>query len=873
MQVYDGTFSYVGEDKRTDIVSYLNEGRINCDASGMLLLSLTPGDEKACVFCTDDKLVSSTGSIVTLPKHIMMLLSMTELSATIPASDFKLPPSLAHLNKHYFIMGIIRDVQDNVIGAMVIVQPRNKLSNQHRSYANITRQRIELLFQYQLIHHPYTNKLAESVQLLNEIGSISHTGGWELDLLAKKITWTNEMYHFFGISVGRTISIERALANLPQKSRSYFKNVIKQTLKTAKPFSVEVEYINADGIRRWMKVTGNPQCHLPVNGKNKVHRIFGSAQDITQVHRLSDTQHNYTEYLFGILNNVADPIITLDEHGTIVTTNDSVNTAFGYDAGELIGQDILLLVPNDDRDKTGAYISEYLKTGVLRGAGAADGANYFRFQHKKGIVFPADISLSTFTLDAQKRVVAVFHDMTEVEQKLDLVSHLAYYDGVTQLPNMQLFKQTIHSRLRNAQITYSDVYCVKINVLNITQYNQAFGRATGDYILRIIAGRLNRCFLPPFRVFKGDAFVFYLLYDDVIPDGQSKVNDTLASVETKLKDEVFDDITLHKSSHQMEARVSTCRLNGTTATVEKIIYMLADSIGYKPLAHLHNGNNENSGPNEHHGVNFRVASSAHYERYQCLKQSLPGSVKNNELFIELQPQYAGDGNIICAEALLRWQHPKLGLVSPGEFIPIAEETDAIVELGAWVINESCKLLCNCKNSGLDTRLSINVSAKHIARADFSDTLLALVKKWQVPPGSLTLELTEATLIGSFALVRQRIRFLASHGFAFSIDDFGTGTSNLNYLKDLPIKELKVDRQFIDELTVSGSSSILVNSICDMARAFDLRTVAEGIENDHQFNYAKKCGCNAFQGYYLDKPMHVKAWVEKLISEQINHGLY
>ena len=855
MQDSDGAFVFIGEDKRSDIVNFLNEGCINCNASGAILLSLVPGETKARVFCTNDKLTLSPASVITLPKHVTLLVNMTELSASIPLSDFTWPDSLACYKEHYLVMGIIRDIERNVIGAVVTILPQHDLTHQQRDYLNITRQRIELLVQYQLIHHPCTRKLADNEQLLNEIGKASHIGGWELDLVVNRITWTNEMYRFFDMSPGKTVTPERALANLPHDSRSHFKKAMKHTLKTATPFCIEVEYITNDGIKRWLKVTGNPQCQKGTSGKNKVIRVFGSVQDISQSHRLSHTQYSDTEYRAIALNNAPEPILTLDAQGTVLSANNAVNQMLGYDADELIGQDVALLVPTLERQPVLNYIRNYLRNEKSLAKGTLAQA-HLHFRHRDGNVFPVNVALSSFTLNNHKSVVAVFHDMTQIQLKLDMLNQLAYFDSVTQLPNIHSFKKLINHRVRKAQVTCTDIYCAQITVQNITQYNQAFGRATGDYILRILASRLNRAFGAPFAVFRGDAFMFYLLYNAPIEEAFENEPNALAHVEHTLINDVFYDIPLHNSAHRVGANITACRVNGMTATVDKIMHMLATT----------NNNKVTAKPQS--SLTYTVASCADYDRYQLLKQSLVSSVKNRELYIELQPQYSNSGNITCAEALLRWQHPELGLISPSEFIPIAEETDTIVELGAWVINESCKLLHHCQNRGVHTRLSINVSAKHIARADFSKTLCSLVKKWQVPPGSLTLELTEATLMGSFALVRKRIRELAEQGFAFSIDDFGTGTSNLNYLHTLPIKELKVDRHFIEALTDSQSRNALVNSICDMARAFDLRTVAEGIENNHQFSYAKKCGCNAFQGYYLDKPMHVNAWVEKLTTEQL-----
>jgi len=852
MQLHDGTFAFIGSDKRPDIISHLNEGRIYTDASSVFLLSLFQGDAKAYVFAADDKHKSAVGEAVTIPKHALLLLSMTELSATLPARDFIWPEPLIDCADQQVVIGVIKDIQANIIGAVVMVFQSHCLSVQQRSYASITRQRIELLLQYQLVQHPYTDKLAENVQLLNEIGRISNTGGWELDLVAKKLTWTHETYRLYGITPGRAVSLTRALASFPHTSRQQLKAAMKAALKAHNAFEVEVEFVNADGIRRWLKITGNPHCNKQAKQKNKVYRVFGSVQDVTQSKRLSDTQHNYTQYLSTILNNVGDAILTIDQQGTIITANNSIKKTFGYEASELIGQAIFVLVPKATTAKTLNYITDYLETGTTPSP-----SSYHSIRHKNGIIVPVDILFTRFTLDAQQRFVVVFHDMTEIQQQLDQISALAFNDSVTRLPNMHLFETAMKNIIRKAEVTYTDVYCVKISLINIAQYSQAFGQSTGDYILRIVASRLGRSFNSPFCVYKGDEHQFYLLYESPIAENDETADVWLGAVNEKLVNDVFYNITLHNSSHLMEAEVTSCRLSGGNISYEKIMHMLDNSGKSQALA-----------PEAKSLVRFNVASSKCYERYRLIKTSLKRSLEDNELYIELQPQYGHEGDIICAEALLRWQHPKLGLIPPDEFIPIAEESDTIVALGHWVINESCKLLNDCKNSGLDTRLAVNISAKHIARADFSDQLLALVKRWEVKPGSLTLELTEATLIGSFGLVRKHIRELAHEGFAFSIDDFGTGNSNLSYLQNLPIKELKVDRHFISDASMDHGTSLLVNTICEMAKAFDLRTVAEGIESDQQLSYAKECGCNAFQGYFLDKPLQVSAWVNKLASEKV-----
>ena len=237
------------------------------------------------------------------------------------------------------------------------------------------------------------------------------------------------------------------------------------------------------------------------------------------------------------------------------------------------------------------------------------------------------------------------------------------------------------------------------------------------------------------------------------------------------------------------------------------------------------------------------------------------------MFLELQPQYCSSGNLVSSEVLLRWNHPHLGVVTPAEFIPIAEQNDFIADVGLWVCNEACKILSECNAKDIDTKLSLNISAKHLARADFVSKFVEIVNKWRVAHKCLKLELTEGALIKGVNIIQRRVRDLAQQGFSLSIDDFGIGDSNLNSLQELPINELKVNRVFIEAIEGSKDKNILVTNICSMAKALNLDTVAEGIETTGQLTEAKACGCSVFQGYYLDKPMSISDWREKVIDAQ------
>lgn len=250
---------------------------------------------------------------------------------------------------------------------------------------------------------------------------------------------------------------------------------------------------------------------------------------------------------------------------------------------------------------------------------------------------------------------------------------------------------------------------------------------------------------------------------------------------------------------------------------------------------------------------------AAYERFNYIRQNCSRALNDGEFYVVLQPQYDASGAVWGSEVLLRWNEKRLGQLSPVEFIPIAESSDEIIEIGYWVLNEACRILSELSKQGIRTVLSVNVSGRQIVRPDFSDHLLELVHKWQVSPNQLTLEITENILIESIELVQNRMAQLAQLGFGFSIDDFGTGYSSLSYLKALPITELKIDRYFVDEINFDDDEVPIVNMIIDLAHSMGVKTVAEGIENKIQLQYLTNKHCNLFQGFYLSKPMTEDAW--------------
>ncbi|WP_422373245.1 putative bifunctional diguanylate cyclase/phosphodiesterase [Hoeflea sp.] len=245
-----------------------------------------------------------------------------------------------------------------------------------------------------------------------------------------------------------------------------------------------------------------------------------------------------------------------------------------------------------------------------------------------------------------------------------------------------------------------------------------------------------------------------------------------------------------------------------------------------------------------------------FTRPKGLALELRNAVRNNEMRLHFQPQVDHAGMIIGAEALLRWEHPKRGQVSPGEFIPVAEEAGLMPLLGGWVLREACRTLADWSDDPALNRLTlaVNVSASQFEVDDFESALLELVRVHGIDPARLKLELTESVIVHDLERTVGRIESLRRTGIGLSLDDFGTGYSSLSYLRRLPIDQLKIDRSFVQEALESERSAGLVRSIIKLGLDLGLVVLAEGIETPEQHAFLLKCGCDEFQGYLFGRPM-------------------
>lgn len=823
------------------LTSILDKSRISVHADAVLVVSVSKSNQDAVLVESDSSVFAKDSEQVRLPASAMQALAIPTVSQAISGEQFGWPQSLQKCQTCNIVVAAIFDLHNHLIGALLFAFPHPALNSMEESFAELARQRVELSLQRKLIQNPYADQLTERVALLNEISALSKTGGWEYDVETQRLSWTEQTYRLFGVAPSQSHDPSFNIANFPKDSRNALQRAINNAIEQQAGFAIDIPFVNVSGKTRWAKVTGKVVLNFSTG---KVHRLYGAIVDVTEEKHLSDTEFKFAEYLSNILDNLNDAVVTIDTQGTIVTANKTVQPLFGYEPGELLGQDVSVLMPEPYASQHAGYMHAFMETGKANIIGV--GRELIAL-HKNGREFPIELSLSETVVDGEKRFVGIVRDITERKNSSDHIYRLAYFDDVTGLPNMKSFEQSLAKLIRQSREKSQDIYCCMLDLDNFSQFNLSFGKSTGDYILRVLAGRISRTLPDPFRVFRGTADEFLILYTLPVRFDDEAVASSLDSMEWQLQDNVLCEISLHGNPQHISGAISTAQVLSATASYEKLIGIL--EFGKRRAKSQGQGGR----------VCFERDAFAEYERHHEISRSLATAVGNDEFYLMLQPQFNAQGTMVSAEALLRWQHPTLGEISPGEFIPIAEESDAIVEIGYWVINEACRLLSRCRERGVNTKIAVNISGRHIARADFSHRLLNAVEDWQINPNQLVIEITETTLVKGIDLVRKRINELSRFGFEFSIDDFGTGYSSLSYLKELPIAELKIDRYFIDEISFSSVDVPIVNTILDMAMALGVRTVAEGIESQIQMDYLVKRGCTTLQGFYLGRPALVENW--------------
>ena len=437
-----------------------------------------------------------------------------------------------------------------------------------------------------------------------------------------------------------------------------------------------------------------------------------------------------------------------------------------------------------------------------------------------------------------------FNDITDYVEALAESERLASFDSLTELPNRRQLTERLKESLSAASRHGYLGAVMFIDLDHFKNINDAVGHSVGDLVLQQVAQRLTQILRLEDTVSRlgGDEFVVLI---SNISTTRHVAETRAEKIAKKIQSHLRRPYVVDAHEFHITPTIGITFFPENESTVDDVLKQ-ADAAMYRAKA---------EGRDQSRFYNDSMQDTAR-ERL-LLEKDLRKAVTNQELFLVFQPQVLASGQIFGAEALLRWEHPSRGLVSPADFIPIAEETGLILEIGKWVLDEAFTILSQWDRSPLGNlieHLSVNVSSRQFGSQDFVEDVAQRLHKHGANPKKLVLEVTESTVIDKIQATVSKMEELRQLGFRFSVDDFGTGYSSLAYLSRLPIDQLKIDRTFVSNIDESANA-VIVETIIAMGRHLDLQTVAEGVETEEQLSFLNAHSCNAYQGYYFSRPLN------------------
>lgn len=577
------------------------------------------------------------------------------------------------------------------------------------------------------------------------------------------------------------------------------------------------------------------QAELVTRPDDKSREILGNWLDITERGKAQAK----IKLAAKVFENTSDGIVVTN-HGRYVT---DVNRAFtaitGYHKGAIIGQKPTFL--HSDKHSSKFYRQIYRKIRIL---GCWEGEVWVR--HQEGKPLPLWVSVNTVKNRTGKisQFIVTFSDISELKQSKAKLQRLAYYDSLTNLPNRLMFQEHLMREVVKAKRESEMVGLLYLDLDRFKFVNDTLGHSHGDDLLTQVALRLKESLRANDLVARlgGDEFVVVI--------SKLKKHSHIARVAQNIIDNFSSPFSIAGKEIYIGTSIGISLYPDNGSDLETLL-KTADTAMY-------NAKEGGKGCYRFASADMNEA----VEKQLFLDSSLRTALKRREFKLLYQPQVeTRTGKVIGAEALIRWEHPEQGLISPMDFIPLAEETGVIIPIGQWVLNEACRQSKSWQDAGLRMiPIAVNLSSRQFRDNDLNETIIDTLARAGVPGESLHLELTESAIMSNPQLAVDTLNKLRDAGIGISIDDFGTGYSSLSHLKCFPVCHLKIDRSFITEITTDRH---IASAIIALAKNMSMKVIAEGVETEEQLNILRQLDCDTIQGYIYGKPESAEVFEKRL----------
>ncbi|WP_246320953.1 bifunctional diguanylate cyclase/phosphodiesterase [Paenibacillus germinis] len=535
----------------------------------------------------------------------------------------------------------------------------------------------------------------------------------------------------------------------------------------------------------------------------------------------------------SVIESANDAIILADSKGTIISWNTGAQLIFGYQEKDVLGKKLQIIIPERYREAHQKGMERYLTTGKPHVIGKTVELQGLR---EDGSEFPIELSIADWVEDGNTYFSSIIRDITERKKTEEKINQMVYLDPLTGLPNRRLLNDRLTQALDQTSENKQIIGIMFIDLDRFKYINDTLGHAMGDRLLIEVAKRLRDCMGKMDTVSRQGGDEFIVLLPNTTSDEITKKAQNIVHLFTK-------SVVLSEHEMFVTPSIGISLYPSDGRDIETLIKN-ADTAMYRVKEQGKN-NFQFYTPDMNEAVSQKMK----------LEMGLRKGLERGEFKVYYQPQIdVISGKVIGVEALIRWQHPEWGNISPEEFIPLAEETGLIIPIGEWVLYEACHQNKIWQDTGYPPlRIAVNISSRQFQQNNLVEMVSKTLKETELDPQYLELELTESIIQDSKYAITT-MQKLKAMGIHLSIDDFGTGYSSLSYLKLFPIDSLKIDRSFTSNIFEDSKDAALVHTIIAMAHNLDLKVIAEGVETQEQLHFLQQRQCNEAQGYFFSRPV-------------------
>ncbi len=716
--------------------------------------------------------------------------------------------------------------------------------------------------------------LLESESRLEEAQRLGHLGSWNWDLLTGTMSWSEELYRIHGVEPGfHKPSFEDCLNRVHPEDRTEMKALVTQALADQKPFSHEFRILLPTGE---VRILFN-QSEVLIDGQGRAANMIGACLDITTRKLEEQLEQDRSQVLElvarneplpGILAHIVSMIetqISGARSSILLLENGRLRNGAAPNLPESFSEALqgLPIGPEAGSCGTACYTGETVITEDIATDPLWDDYRQLALPHGLracwSIPIPSSEAgvLGSFAIyhDQPCRPSARDIDFMDMAARLasvaiahrlltDQLSHQAQHDALTGLPNRMLFQDRLRQALAQAERKQQQVAVLYMDLDRFKHINDTLGHSSGDALLRQAASRLEACIRKSDTLARlgGDEFVVVVAELNDAQDAMRVAIDLIEALRVPFQvdgHELFVSVSLGISIYPDDGSTGEDLMANADAAMYRAKEKGRDNFQW-----------------------FASEMTVLAKERIGLESQLRRALELGQLSLHYQPQCGANGEIQAFEALMRWQHPLLGMVSPARFIPLAEDSGLINPMGEWALREACAQIAAWRKHGHSSlRMSVNVSAVQFKRPDWVDTVHRALRDTRLAPEALELEITESLLLQGVSETSANLFELRKLGVGVAIDDFGTGYSSLSYLHKLPVTTLKIDQSFVREIGVESrrgqEDAPIIRTIIALARNFGMSVVAEGVETEAQRELLVRLGCESLQGNLLHRPLTVQ----------------